>query len=248
MNNKKRTVRKLSIRRVVALFFILAITTMALISAAVIYSLTKEREIDNALDTYQLVSSIVSDRLEQLDKVGQQAAFQLGFLLNATPKGKTPAELIDLFGAAFVGNEFLHSIYIGYDNDNFLQLFNLKPDYIAKQLSLLDDETWMVVAHVTIDEERLKRTRYYLSDLSLSREVVEVSHYYPTQRSWYSQAEAKSVFKTPPYLFHNLRVPGQTYSIRSLKRNGSNLRTRLMDTLLTKHSSRRLHSPITLEP
>lgn len=214
MDNKKRTIRKLSIRRVVALFFISAITTMALISAAVIYSLTKEREIDSALDTYQLVSSIVSDRLEQFDKVGQQAAFQLGFLLNATPTGKTPAELIDLFGAAFVGNEFLHSIYIGYDNDNFLQLFNLKPDYIAKQLSLLNDETWMVVAHVTIDGERLKRTRYYLSDLSLSREVVEVSHYYPTQRSWYSQAQANSVFKTPPYLFHNLRVPGQTYSIR----------------------------------
>ncbi|GAL17914.1 ABC-type amino acid transport signal transduction systems periplasmic component/domain [Vibrio maritimus] len=207
MDTKKRTIRKLSIRRVVALIFISAITAMALISAAVIYSLTKEREINNALDTYQLVSSIVSDRLEQFDKVGQQAAYQLGYLLNATPKGKTSAELIDLFGAAFVGNEFLHSIYIGYDNDDFLQLFSLKPEYIVKQLSLLEDETWMVVAHVTVDGERLKRTRYYLSDLSLSREVVEISHYYPTQRSWYSQAQANTVHKTPPYLFHNLRYP-----------------------------------------
>ncbi|MGR5094169.1 HD domain-containing phosphohydrolase [Vibrio maritimus] len=216
MDNKKRSIRKLSIRRVVALLITLAITIMALISAAVIYSLTKEREIESTLETYQLVSSVVSNRLEQFDRVGQQAAYQLGYLLNSTPKGKTPAELIDLFGAAFVGNEFLHSIYIGYDNDDFLQLFNVKPDYIAKQLSLLDDEAWMVVAHVTVDGERLKRTRYFLSDLTMSRETVEVSHYYPTQRNWYSQAQtnANTVHKTAPYLFHNLRVPGQTYSIR----------------------------------
>ncbi len=49
MSKKNKTSSKLSIRRVVALLFTLAITATALISATVIYSLTKEREVNHGL-------------------------------------------------------------------------------------------------------------------------------------------------------------------------------------------------------
>ncbi|MFM2666055.1 hypothetical protein AAFX24_14500 [Vibrio mediterranei] len=95
MSKKNKTSSKLSIRRVVALLFTLAITATALISATVIYSLTKEREVNHALANYQLISSLVSQRLEQIDQVGEQSAVQLGYLLSTQLSEKSPSELIE---------------------------------------------------------------------------------------------------------------------------------------------------------
>ncbi|MGX9521702.1 HD domain-containing phosphohydrolase [Vibrio mediterranei] len=213
MSKKNKTSSKLSIRRVVALLFTLAITATALISATVIYSLTKEREVNHALANYQLISSLVSQRLEQIDQVGEQSAVQLGYLLSTQLSEKSPSELIELFGATFLGNPFIHSIYIGFDNDDFLQLINLKPKYISDKLNLLEGESWMVIEHSNdIDGKRVKRTRFYFDNFELSREQEEVSIFYPTQRGWYTRASEEEVYKTTPYLFHNLRVTGQTFS------------------------------------
>ncbi len=104
MTRKKKTSSRLSIRRVVALLFTVAVTATAVISASVIYSLTKERELEHALENYQLISSLVSQRLEQIDHVGEQSAVQLGYLLSTQLDEKEPSELIELFGATFLGN------------------------------------------------------------------------------------------------------------------------------------------------
>lgn len=219
MSKKSSGLNKFSIRRAVALLFIVAISATAILSASVIYSLTKQREVDTALDTLELVSSIVSDRLEQFDKVGEQTTNQLTYLLNTTPGKKTTAELIELFGAAFVGNNFLHSIYIGFDDDHFVQLFNVEPEYIRRQLDLMEGETWMVVEHQTNSNSRIKTTRYFFDNLEPSREVTNLSNYYPTERGWYTRAKPGSVSKSQPYLFHNIRITGQTFSKRLPDRN-----------------------------
>ncbi len=218
MSKQSSGFKKFSIRRVVALLFIIAISATAILSASVIYSLTKQREVDTAIETLELVSSIVSDRLEQFDHVGEQTTNQLAYLLSTTPGKKTTAELIELFGAAFVGNEFLHSIYVGYDDDHFVQLFSLEPEYIRSQLDLMEGETWMVVEHQTNGNSRTKSTRYFFDNLEPSREVINISNYYPTERGWYTRAKPDSVSKSQPYLFHNIRITGQTFSKRLPKR------------------------------
>ncbi len=125
---------------------------------------------------------MVSQRLEQIDQVGEQSAVQLGYLLSTQLSEKSPSELIELFGATFLGNPFIHSIYIGFDNDDFLQLINLKPKYISDKLNLLEGESWMVIEHSNdIDGKRVKRTRFYFDNFELSREQEEVSIFYPTQ-------------------------------------------------------------------
>lgn len=219
MSKKSSGLKKFSIRRAVALLFIVAISATAILSASVIYSLTKQREVDTALDTLELVSSIVSDRLEQFDHVGEQTTNQLAYLLSTTPGKKTTAELIELFGAAFVGNTFLHSIYIGFDDDHFVQLFNLEPEYIRRQLDLMEGETWMVVEHQTNSNSRIKTTRYFFDNLELSREVTSISNFFPTERGWYTRAKPNAVSKSQPYLFHNIRITGQTFSKRLPERN-----------------------------
>ncbi|MFC5080849.1 HD domain-containing phosphohydrolase [Vibrio thalassae] len=213
MTQKKKTSSRLSIRRVVALLFTFAVTATAVISASVIYSLTKERELNHALDNYRLLSSLLSQRLEQIDHVGEQSAVQLGYLLSTQLNEKEPSELMELFGATFLGNPFIYSIYIGFNDDNFLQLVSLEPDYIADKLNLLDGESWMMIQHTTdSDGNRVKRTKFFYDNFTLSREQEEASTYYPTQRSWYTHASDEKTYKTAPYLFHNLRVTGQTFS------------------------------------
>jgi HD-GYP domain-containing protein (c-di-GMP phosphodiesterase class II)/ABC-type amino acid transport substrate-binding protein len=219
MSKQSSGFKKFSIRRAVALLFIIAISATAILSATVIYSLTKQREVDTALETLELVSSIVSDRLEQFDHVGEHTTNQLAYLLSTTPGKKTTAELIELFGAAFVGNEFLHSIYVGFDDDHFVQLFNLEPEYIRGQLDLMEGEKWMVVEHQTNSNNRIKSTRYFFDNLELSRKVTSISNYYPTERGWYTRAKPDSVSKSQPYLFHNIRITGQTFSKRLPGRN-----------------------------
>ncbi|WP_338166593.1 HD domain-containing phosphohydrolase [Vibrio sp. 10N] len=219
MSKQSSRVKKLSIRHAVALLFIVVISATAILSASLIYSLTKQREVDTALSTLGLVSSIVSDRLEQFDDVGEQTTNQLAYLLSTTQGKKSTAELIEIFGAAFVGNDFLHSIYVGFDDDHFVQLFNLEADYISEHLDLIEGEAWMVVEHLTSGEARIKTTQYFLDTLELSREVVTLSNYYPTKRGWYTRATPDSVSKSQPYLFHNIRISGQTFSKRLPQRN-----------------------------
>ncbi|MBY6196202.1 HD domain-containing phosphohydrolase [Vibrio hangzhouensis] len=212
MKNKNRS--RFSIRRAVAVLFTIAITATALISASVIFSLTKNREIDHALSNYQLVSSILSERLENFDLVGEQAAMQLKTLLSQQTEHIERSEMVELFGATFLGNPFIYSIYIGFENDHFIQLINLRSQSTASQIHLLEGEAWMVVEHLQQGESRVKLSQYYLDNFELSRETVDISSYYPTRRGWFTRAEEDEVHKTAPYLFYNLKVTGQTFSIK----------------------------------
>ncbi|MFY8274851.1 HD domain-containing phosphohydrolase [Pseudoalteromonas sp. SSDWG2] len=120
------------------------------------------------------------------------------------------------------GSNKVFSLFIGYQNGEYLELSNLESAPGLRQAwGAAPSDRWVLVQVTaessTPDEasERVQITSYLDSALNVRLQQKQNSNYMATSRPWFSAANSESVTKIPPYMFSFINQPGTSYSIKN---------------------------------
>lgn len=109
----------------------------------------------------------------------------------------------------------LDAAYVGFSDGNFYELVNLNNGAnIRREMMALPQDRWVVVTVGQENGHRVRTLSYYDKAFELRARRTEPTLYDPGTRPWFQHATTGAVYKTAPYLFQIMQVPGQTYSIR----------------------------------
>lgn len=211
--------KRVTIRVAVGAMFVVVTCLTALIAVALQYYFARESELEHALDKYRQISTNVTDQLAQLDFIAMHTTRQAAHIIEVLGDAKPGKDLLESFGQALQSNDGLYSIYVGSDDDNFFQLVNLISPAIRTKVNAQASDRWLLIIHKGEPGSRTKHSYYYDADFTLRTQQTESSTYYPSERNWFMKAQVDEIYKTAPYLFHNLKVTGQSYAMRLQGRN-----------------------------
>ncbi len=206
--------RKVSIRVTVGGMFVIATILTAAIAIGLQYYFAKQMVKEHVLSRYKVSSTTITEYINKLDF---DASYTTSLLTKVADEfsGHSPESLLPIFTQALEANDQLYSAYVGNETEEFYQLINLHASNLIKdRIGAHRNDRWVVVKHVVLEGERQKVTEFYDETLNLRATKSEPSNYYPTQRPWFAKAKLNETYQTEPYLFHNLKVNGQTYSQR----------------------------------
>ncbi len=199
---------------IVLLCFVGAITASILM---VVNSKFETMAFDHAGQSLRLILQNATERLTNLvDGTCRDVAVQAGAgRLFLRDEHVTERDIERIFLARLAGEESLYSIYVGFDNDDFLQAVSTGGDPNLAASLAAPPETRFAVRSIirTKEGKRVESWRF----LSAERTVLGVrktpASYYATKRSWYRQAlPAPFVAMTDPYLFSSSGETGLTIS------------------------------------
>ena len=172
-----------------------------------------------ATDSARTQYSQAADRTrEYLALVDQQTKSELKLLAAEFDNADFSLESIrarELFAIALSGHELFYSVYLGLPNGDLYELINLDNGINVRQkLMALPQDRWLLVTVKNVDGQRQRAFSYYDRDFNLRATRSESSVYDSRKRPWFAVAREGVVYKTEPYLFQTLQMPGQTFSIR----------------------------------
>ncbi len=75
-------------------------------------------------------------------------------------------------------------------------------------------ERWMLVLHDGEEWGRRKQILYLDKNLTQLRSDSEFSNFVATRRSWFENAREDEVYNSSPYLFHTLKLTGESHSLK----------------------------------
>ncbi|EDP59948.1 HD domain-containing phosphohydrolase [Vibrio sp. AND4] len=208
--------RKFSIKSTIGCMFLITATITAAFAISLQYYFGKQTSRDYVLSKLSVASDQVSDYLQRVESNAISSAQLLRSVALSTDHTFSEQEIRDIFIRVLTDNPLFNSLYFGLDNDDFYQVINLASSSIVrKKLGAAALERWVIVKISGDPGSRVKQSYYFTSEFKLTRQINEISDYYPSRRPWFVKASQESVFKTAPYLFQNLRTTGKTYSVRS---------------------------------
>jgi len=211
----KRKGLRFSIRLTVVSVFVIATALTAIIAISLQFYFSRTMAIDSALSKYQNAATSTGNYLKNIDTTAFQATQMLSQYPALTDGSWINAGTLPLFSRVMKNNNIFYAIYIGFENGNFFELVNLdNSQNIRRQLKAAPQDRWMVISVRGKGDRRKRRFEYYDNEFRLREARSEKSEYEPSLRPWFTNARKDHVFKTDPYLFQHLQLPGQSYSIR----------------------------------
>ncbi|MCL2915458.1 transporter substrate-binding domain-containing protein [Shewanella corallii] len=206
--------KRVTIRVAVGAMFVIVTSLTALIAVSLQYYFARESELDHALNKYRQIAGTVTEQLAQLDFIAMHTTRQAAQIIKVLGDVEPGKPLLESFAQALQTNDGLYSIYVAGDDDSFFQLISLASPAIREKVHAHGSDRWLLIVHQGAQGERTKDSFYYDADFSLRTRQTEASTYYPSQRNWFIKAGVDRIHKTAPYLFHNLKVTGQSYAMR----------------------------------
>ena len=211
----KRKGLRFSIRLTVVSVFVIATALTAIIAISLQFYFSRTMAIDSALSRYQNAAASTGNYLKSIDTSAFQATQMLSQYPALTRGSWVNPGTLPLFSRVMKNNNVFYAIYIGFENGNFFEVVNLDNSRdIRRQLKAAPQDRWMVISVRGKGSERRRRLKYYDNKFRLREARTEKSDYDPSLRPWFTSAGKDHVFKTDPYLFQHLQLPGQSYSIR----------------------------------
>lgn len=193
--------------------FLLATILTATIAVSLQYYFSSQFAQERAINQYSTIAKEVSQQLNNLDTRATHTTEFLSSLVNQMDRDAT--DWVNLFSKVLLANNEIYSIYIGRQDDNFYQLINLKSsNQVQNRINAKLEDRWVVITVIGEGNNRIKRTVFLNDQFKIRNIQTEVSNYYPTHRPWFKGASTTKVNKTEPYLFQNLKIPGQTFSMK----------------------------------
>ncbi|USD66662.1 transporter substrate-binding domain-containing protein [Vibrio sp. SCSIO 43136] len=194
--------------------FVIATILTACIAIFLQYYFSKEIAKEHILSRYTVAATSVSEHINQLDS---DARYSTQLLAKVSEKNfndaKTKKELIPIFVEALKANSSFYSIYIGDSDEHFVQLINLDASALLRdKLNYGPDDCWVLVEHFEMGGKRYKSLTAYNEDFVATKSERTESNFFPTQRPWFNNHIQGNIKRTEPYLFHLMKVTGQTYS------------------------------------
>ncbi len=202
------------IRVTVVTIFILTTALTVSVAVGLQYYFTKQIASHATLAQFTNLTNQSIQYLKSVDSKASNVTKQLSSYPSLTKKDNNKADVNRLFSEIMVNNPLFYAIYIGYDNGDFYEVINLDSSpVIRQQLKALPEDRWVVIS-IFNKGNRQSRYEFYDANFTLRSTQITTSKYDATQRPWYKQARENHVTKSKPYLFHNLKAPGQTYSMK----------------------------------
>lgn len=212
---KKARSWRLSFRVTVITIFLFLTMTMALIGIALQYYFSTRLATDSTLTLYQQAAEQTRAYLTSIDQSTSQILKLAAPRLGPADDLDHPQAMRALMTTILQENPLYYASYVGFPNGDYYELINLDSGVgVRQQLMALPQDRWVVLTVRRVDGERRRTMAYYDQDFTLRTRRDAPTNYDPTSRPWYQHAKDGVVFKTPPYLFQHLQLPGQTYAMR----------------------------------
>ena len=171
--------------------------------------------LDSAAATYRHTAALTSRYLNDIDTNAVQILKILSSQPGLLSGNRTSKEAFPLFAGMMANTPLFYGIYIGFGSGDFFEVINLDSSHEARpSLKAGERDRWVIMDIRGEGDQRRRHISYYDNAFQLTRSRTEKTDFDPRIRPWFSHAREDRVYKTPPYLFHYLQEPGQSYSIK----------------------------------
>ncbi|GEA49348.1 hypothetical protein VIN01S_01520 [Vibrio inusitatus NBRC 102082] len=203
--------RRFSIKFTVISLFIITTCLTAIVAIGLQYYFSKQQALISAQHKYKDVAEVVSREVKSLDTVFSTLTLLLSGLEQDFERFDENVIARDAFARLMQNDNLFYSAYIARDNGHFYQLINLDSALELRQdLNAIASDRWVLIEVHSL--EKNKTTSYFTKDFQLRDQVTEGSKFNAVRRPWFLGAQNNKIYKTEPYLFHNIQVSGQTYA------------------------------------
>ncbi|OBT16873.1 hypothetical protein A9264_10280 [Vibrio sp. UCD-FRSSP16_10] len=204
--------RRFSIKVTVIGLFILITCITATVAISLQYYFSREQALHTALEKYQSVSYSMGMEVREQDQIITNVTKLLADLGRGFERFDDNNIARNTFANLMNDNPMFYSTYIARGDGHFYQLINLESvDGLRANFSASAEDRWVLVE---IKQNHAKNTSFYDKDFKLRQTIAEQSKFNALERPWFVKAKERSVYKTAPYLFHNVQLNGQTFSSR----------------------------------
>ncbi|MGB5792798.1 MAG: hypothetical protein WBG68_08090, partial [Poseidonibacter sp.] len=203
----------IKIRPTILLVIFLLIATTASISLFIQYYSSKDLAYSSTVKLIDETSEKMQENVEKFDEISHDiiSLLELSKDIDTYPTISQEADIINKFTTVIKNKNFIYSLYIGYDDDNFYEIINLNLDEkLKRKYDVNKDERWLLVKIFKENNKRIKEDSFLDKDLKVLRKEVTTATYRPTIRPWYIKADKNDfkIIKTSPYLFSNINNHG----------------------------------------
>ncbi|WP_031434088.1 HD domain-containing phosphohydrolase [Methylomarinum vadi] len=205
---------RFSIRVTVVSVFILATLFTVAVAISLQYHFSRKMAIDAALSRHQLTAAGTGQYLLSIDDKAVQTTQVLAKFPGLVAGGWIDPNARNVFAEVMRSTPIYYALYIGFANGDFYELVNLETNpLIRTELRAAEEDRWVAITVRGTGKQRRRRFDYLDDAFNLRISRQEPSDFDASKRPWFINANARQVYKTPPYLFQQLQTPGQTYSI-----------------------------------
>ncbi|MEZ9510456.1 HD domain-containing phosphohydrolase [Vibrio breoganii] len=205
--------RRYSIKLTVISLFILTTCLTASVAIGLQYYFSKQQALQSALQKYQNISSLITKEVKNVDRVFSNLTLLLSGLGQDFEQFDENLLARTAFAQLMRGDPIFYSLYIARADGHFYQLINLNSlEEIREDLGAESSDRWVLVEIIRQGQKNIKTTSFFDHSFQLRDKVSVESKYNAVQRPWFVGAQNSNLFKTEPYLFHNVQVSGQTYA------------------------------------
>ncbi|WP_035387003.1 HD domain-containing phosphohydrolase [Ferrimonas senticii] len=209
--------RTFSIQAMAAGLLVLATLITGAVVIGVQYHFTKQMIQQSMVERFSLNGQLLSAQISKIDRDANYTVALLAQLAEPLLTGEHRQQQMQLLRQALEEQPAFYSAYIGFGDDRFLQLFDLNhAPQMRQQVAAGDNDRWVVSSYQAASENlpRIQTTEIYDQQFQLTRQFSEVDNYFPSQRTWFKQAQQHGNHKTDPYQFFEVDINGQSYSHR----------------------------------
>jgi len=211
---------RLSIHTVVIGFFLLATVVTATVAISLQYVFSRNLAVETTLSLFENTSDSTQAYLKEVDERASSSARVMAKYLRFDSDKTLSDESRLLFIEEMKQNPLFHAMYVGFENGDYFGIVNLDADPQTRfALQAEPSDRWVIIK-INSDENKRQRIMQFVdSQLKLRTTRTVNDDFKSKHRPWFVSATQDKVHKTPPYLFQQLQIPGETYSIKIPQNN-----------------------------
>ncbi|GAD88995.1 hypothetical protein VHA01S_014_00200 [Vibrio halioticoli NBRC 102217] len=207
--------RRFTIKVTVISLFILTTCITASVAISLQYYFSRQQALHTALEKYQGISHSIGNEVREFDEFVTNLTKVLASLEQELEQFEHNHIARNAFAQLMENSPMFYSVYIARKNGHFYQLINLDSvEGLRPRIGAQTQDRWALVEIKKDQQTNTKVTSYYSDAFELRDSVIERSKFNAVERPWFVGANHAQVYKTDPYLFHNVQLNGQTYASR----------------------------------
>lgn len=204
---------RLSIHSTVVTVFLITTLLISSVAIGLHYYFSQSAATNSALSVYEHTASNTRDYIAGLDDKAEEIAFMLSKFPRLVQANQVEPETEAVFTEILERNPLISFITVGFADGGFYQLVNLDAHVTTRQkFNAAAADKWVVIT-IRTKGRRYLHFDYLDVDFKHRHSMQYPTNYDVRTRSWFGHAVADKVYKSQPYLFQHIQVPGQAYSI-----------------------------------
>jgi len=196
------------------------VTAMIFIAVSIVLTLqyfsSQKLALNATKKSIEQISKHLTQKLINIDAKGDDflSLMELNKSFKELPKTQINQTMLMYFTELMKNKPLIYAIYIGFKNDAFYEIINLKSSKnVHKKFASNKDERWLIKKILYTNTKRVAIDEFLDKNFKILNSKTYQTKYYPTKRIWYKRAiTTNKTIKTDPYFFSNLKSLGYTYA------------------------------------